>query len=249
REQMMEGGMAGALHVVQNGVVVSGTVQVRDSGQTVEFVPSAPWQFNAVVEVNLDSTALDADGVTLSNYQGSFRTMADPNTQATVAVGTAPTDGTSGVPLNTVISVQASRALNFGTVNGSSFAVRDNTAGFTFLGGQTYTQSADGKTVNFVPAAALVAGHNYTVFFSNFASVKDVAGNNLSSLTFSFTTGNSSVTTGPQVILVEPPDGTTNVAGEGQGGGGGRGRGRTGRGRRGGGGGGGGGGAEGGGGR
>gem|GEM_PF-1427618 len=210
-EAMNVGTLAGALHVVQNGVVVNGTVQVRDSGETVEFVPSSAWQTNALVEVNLDSTAQDADGASLNNYQGTFRTAVDPSTQATAVVGESPGNGTSGVPLNVVVSVQASRALNFGTINGSSFAVQDTTTG-QFIGGQTYTQSADGTTVNLVLASPLVAGHNHVVFFSIFASVKDVAGNNLGGLEFSFSTGTAAVTTAPQVVLVEPPDGAVNVA-------------------------------------
>ena len=43
-------------------------------------------------------------------------------------------------------------------------------------------------------------GHNYTIFFAAFAGVKDVAGNNLAGLQFSFTTGASAVTTAPQVV-------------------------------------------------
>src|SRR5947209_8783283 len=209
-EPMNAGTLVGALHVVQNGVVVSGTVQVRDSGETIEFVPSVPWQFNALVEVNLDSTALDVDGATLNNYHGSFGTTVDPNTAATVITGATPSGGLTGVPLNAVISVQTSRALNFGSVNANSFDLRDNTSGQDVTG--SFTQSADGTTVSVTPRIALVAGHTYQVLFDIFASARDVNGNAVSgSLNYTFTTGSSAVTTAPQVVQVQPPDGAVNV--------------------------------------
>jgi hypothetical protein len=76
----------------------------------------------------------------------------------------------------------------------------------------SYTQSADGLTVSVAPRTALVAGHSYQLLFGVFGTAKDVAGNNVSgTVNNTFVTGSSTVTTGPQVSLVEPPDGTTNV--------------------------------------
>ncbi|MBZ5508478.1 MAG: Ig-like domain-containing protein [Acidobacteriia bacterium] len=209
-ESLNAGTVAGALHVVQNGAVVAGTVQVGNNGQTIEFVPAGPFAGSALIEITLDSTAQDLDGVALNTYQASFRTAADAATVATGIVNSAPVNGTTGVPLNAVISVQMSRAVNITTVNGSSFAVRDNTTN-VFIGGQTYAQSADGTTVTFVPPGALTANRNYTVFFSQFQAVRDVAGNAIGLLQFSFTTGTDTATVGPQVVLVSPPNGASNI--------------------------------------
>ena len=63
-----------ALHISQNGVLVNGTVNVSGSGKVIEFVPPAPWQNNALVQVFLDNNAKDLGGNALNNYQGSFRT-------------------------------------------------------------------------------------------------------------------------------------------------------------------------------
>src|SRR5215468_1479091 len=134
--------------------------------------------------------------------------MADPNTVGTVITGTVPANGTVGVPLNTLISIQASRGVNLGTVNGSTFSVQDTTSG-QFIAGQSYTQSGDGTTVNFVPPGQLVANHNYRV---TTGSIKDVTGATIPGLQWTFTTGTGTLTTAPQVLLVQPPDGTTNVA-------------------------------------
>src|SRR5262249_14982486 len=101
--------------------------------------------------------------------------------------------------------------LNFGSLNTNSFDVQDNTSGQDMTG--SYTQSADGTTVSIVPKT-LVAGHTYRVLFNNFSCclVKDVNGNAVSgSLNYTFTVGSSAVTSAPQVVLVQPPDGAVNV--------------------------------------
>ncbi len=76
-EAMNAGTLAGALHVAQNGQLVSGTTQVSDSGQVVVFTPSQPLPNGALVQVFVDETAQDTDGNSLTAYQGSFTLMAE----------------------------------------------------------------------------------------------------------------------------------------------------------------------------
>src|SRR5439155_15757927 len=70
----------GALHILQNGQLVSGTIDVSGNGQTVQFTPTTAWSYGALVQVLLDSTATNNAGVPVYTYQASFTTAADPNT-------------------------------------------------------------------------------------------------------------------------------------------------------------------------
>src|SRR5205807_2285063 len=173
-EPMNVGTVAGALHVVQNGVVVSGTVQVRDSGQTVEFVPGGPWQNNALVEVNLDSTALDADGVSLSNYQGMFRTIADPHTQRATFLSSTPLPNAVGVPLNAVLEIGYSKAIDPSSIVSN---VRSGVDLFLSNNGQvvpaTITLINGGQVIRYVPNGPLSANTGYCIDVNG---VRDVDG-------------------------------------------------------------------------
>ena len=68
-ESLDPASVAGAMHVSQDGVLVSGTVNVSSAGWVVEFVPDNPRTINALVPVFLDSTATDLSGNALFNYQ------------------------------------------------------------------------------------------------------------------------------------------------------------------------------------
>src|SRR5262249_15750906 len=59
-----------AVHVSQNGQLVAGTVTVTNNGQTVQFVPTLPFQNSALIQMFLDSTARDTAGNTMNAYQG-----------------------------------------------------------------------------------------------------------------------------------------------------------------------------------
>ena len=77
--------VTGALHVTDNGVVVSGTVQLFSNGQAIEFTPAAAFNPGDLIQVFLDSTALSADGVALSSFSGQFTVAGSPaNTAAAV---------------------------------------------------------------------------------------------------------------------------------------------------------------------
>ena len=87
-----------------------------------------------------------------------FTTGALPAVVAPFVVAEAPFSGQTGIPLNAVVNVELNVPVDVGTVNGSTFAVRDDTAGSVFISG-TYGVSADSRTVTFVPTTPLAAGH------------------------------------------------------------------------------------------
>jgi hypothetical protein len=63
----------GALHVSANGQLVSGTATATgNNGQTVQFTPAAALPYGALIQVFLDTAALDTSGNTVTSYQASF---------------------------------------------------------------------------------------------------------------------------------------------------------------------------------
>jgi hypothetical protein len=121
----------GALHITQNGVVVNGTVQVTGNGQVIQFQPTSGLQSNALVQVFLDSTAVDTDGNTVNGYQASFRTALDPLTTPPVPVALSPVYGAQNVPLNPVMAIQYNEALDPATVNATNVTMTGPNGGGT----------------------------------------------------------------------------------------------------------------------
>ena len=151
-----------AFHVSQNGVLAQGTVKLSGSGQILEFTPAAPWQNNALIQVFLDSTALDVDGSAVNSYQGSFRTAVDTTTVAPQPVALSPFNGATGVPENTVIEVKYNEALNPNSVNANTVLLQQDFGSFAFVAG-TVTLDQTGTIVRFTPNAPLAANSVYLV--------------------------------------------------------------------------------------
>ena len=64
--------ITGALNVTDNGVVVSGTVQLFSNAQAILFTPAAPFNAGDLIQVFLSSAALSSDSVPLTNFSGQF---------------------------------------------------------------------------------------------------------------------------------------------------------------------------------
>jgi len=204
----------GALHISQNGAVVSGTVQVTGNGQTIQFQPASALASNALVQVFLDATALDVDGNSVNSYQASFRTATDPLTTPPVEVAVNPVYGTSNVPLNPVIAIQYNEGLDPNTVNATNVTMTGpNGVGNTKV---LVSLDATGTVILITP----VDGNNnrinlqpgvyyYSGTTTGIHSASGVAQQNNAS--WYFYTGTASDTTNPTVLTVTPPDGVTNV--------------------------------------
>jgi len=201
---------ASAFHVSQNGVLAQGTVQVSGSGQILRFTPAAPWQNNALIQVFLETSALDVDGSPVNAYQGSFRTVVDTTTVAPSVVRVSPFNGAGSVPRNAAIELQFNEPLNPNSVNVNTVLLRENfCCNFALVAGAV-SLDATGTIVRIVPNAPLTANNSY--FFQTTTGIQGVNGlaqsfNN----GFSFTTGAATDTAGPVVTLISPPDGANNV--------------------------------------
>ena len=203
--------VSGAVHISQNGHLVPGTVTVSDSGQTVEFTPSSPWQYGALVQVFVDATAEDAGGNAVTPYQASFTTAGDPATTAPAVINYSPASGATNVPLNALRSIGYSEPLLASTVNTSDVFL--NGPGGTVA--STVALDTTGTVVTLTPSAALTAGSQYCFYAygSNDLTngLQGVNGQSSQSLGYCFTTGGTKQTTGPAITAVSPANKLVNV--------------------------------------
>jgi hypothetical protein len=202
----------GATVQIANGtqVAVPETVFFSNNEQDVVLVLHEPLPASTQMTVTVSGVS-DLAGNPVVPSVTHFTTGVGPDVAAPVAIAVTPVNGFTNVGTNAAISVQLNEPMDFGSVNGNSFAVRDNVTG-VFIGGQSYTISADGTLINFVAPGPLATGHGYTVFFSQFQGLTDYAGNAAAISQFTFTTSFTPDTTIPQVVGVSPPDTTVRVS-------------------------------------
>jgi YD repeat-containing protein len=205
-EQMNTATVSGALHISQNGVLVAGTTQVTDNGQTIQFTPSLPFQNSATIQVFLDSTALDTDGNSFTSYAASFTTVANLSASAPLVVSTNPANQAPGVPTNiTTIDIGFNQALNPATVNTTTVTLLKSGTAVA----RTVNLLSGGTTIEITPSATLLANTSYT--FQVSTGVQGTNGLAITAQTFSFVTATGTDTNAPTVITVAPQNGLGNV--------------------------------------
>ena len=197
----------GAVHISQNGTLVSGTATVSSGGQAIVFTPSSPWQYGALVQVFLDATAVDTSGNTVTAYQGSFSTLPDPAVTAPGVVNSSPLLNATNVPLNAVMEVGYSGTLDATTLNATDAYVQRNSDGTRPA--VTIGLDSTGTVIRMVPSAPLAANTLYCYFVQT--GVKGTNGKAAGTFGQCFTTGTSPQTTAPTVQMVSPPDLLGNV--------------------------------------
>jgi hypothetical protein len=205
-EPMNQSTVPGAFHVSQNGVLVSGQVQLTDSGQTIQFTPSVPFQNSALIQVFLDSTAFDADGNSLTSYQASFRTVQDLTTVAPSIVNTNPLN-TGGIPTNVVIGLGFNEALNPTTVNTTTVSLMQ----VSTVVPATVSLVGGGTMVQITPNAPLAANTSYSVqLTTGLLGANGMPDSAAPGSVLSFTTGSGTDTVNP-TALISPPNSAVNV--------------------------------------
>jgi len=178
------------------GPAVSGTVSY--SGNTATFTPAADLGINKTYTATIDGGVEDADGTALgSDYSWSFTITADIPTVSS----TSPSDGATGVAVNSTITATFSTAMDGTTITTSTFTVTDAS------GAVSGTVSYSGSTATFTPAADLSTDTTYTATITTGA--KSATGVAMASdYTWSFTTAAET----PTVSSTSPSDGATDVA-------------------------------------
>ncbi len=163
------------------GAAVSGNVTL--SGNTATFTPSANLAYSTQYRATVTTGVMDlANNALAANYSWTFTTGAAADATPPTVSATNPSDGRTGVPVNTVVSATFSETIDAGSVNATTFTLR-NGAGASVAG----VVAASGNTATFTPSAPLGNMVVYTATLST--NVKDAAGNALAAeYSWSFTT-------------------------------------------------------------
>jgi RHS repeat-associated protein len=198
--------------------VVPDSISFSNNNQMALLVPHAPLPDNTLMTLTI-SGITDVAGNPVTPQTTQFTTGTGPDVVAPLVVWTSPLETTSyqsptNVPLNAIVQLETNEPVDPGTVNSNTFIVSDMSTEQNLTG--TYSVSADGLTITFIPGAPLIAGHQYSVGFISLG-ITDLAGNLLSSTVsgvagnFSFITGTSASTNAPQVTGFSPANGATAI--------------------------------------
>ena len=189
---------------------VADAISFGNNNQDVVLVPHGPLPDNTVMTITIAGVT-DGVGNAVTAHTTTFRTGSGPDLAAPAVVGENPFSSETNVPVNAMVQLQMNETVDPGTVNTNTLLVQDGTTGEEVAG--SYSVSADGRTVSFVPGTALGVSRSFNVTFAN-RGITDLAGNTLACAglcNYSFTTGTAANTSGPQVVGVSPANGLTAV--------------------------------------
>lgn len=180
-------------------VAVPGTV--AGTGSTATFTPTAAFSSGTLYTATITTGVKDLAGNALAaNYGWNFTTGAAPDTVKPTVSFTAPLTGQTAVPVNRIIHVAFSEAMDPLTITSANFTLTG--PGATPVSG---TVAPIGTSATFTPAGNLANSTLYTATIKT--GVKDLAGNALAnSYVFTFTTGAVADTTRPVVKVTSPTD-------------------------------------------
>jgi hypothetical protein len=203
--------VTGALYVTDNGVPVTGAVQLFSNAQAIEFTPANSFNPGDLIQVFLNSTAQGANGVTLNSFSGQFTVAGSPANTAAAAQAVNPFPNATNVPLNTIIQVEFNQPLQAGTVtcNGASGSVtlyQSSTGSYltpncTVIGG--------GQVINIAPTSNLASGSQYQVKVSN--SVTNTDGVPVQAFASNFTAGTAVDNAAPTIVSEAPINNASNI--------------------------------------
>jgi methionine-rich copper-binding protein CopC len=164
---------AGGFTVSLNASQVVGVASYDSATRTASYQPTQPLQDNTTYTVNLASWVIDVTGMQIGTpQQWTFKTV--DNTAPTALI-TSPPRGNTDIPLNAVVMVTFSEAMDPATINSTTLVLRNTSAGVNVAG--TITMSQNNTVATFTPSAPLAAGSAYTTTVT--VGAKDVAGNAL----------------------------------------------------------------------
>jgi hypothetical protein len=176
-------------------VAVAGVVTY--AGTVATFTPAVPLIAITLYTATITTGAQDVAGDPLAaNFTWTFTTTA----VAPRIIVTVPVDKSVGVPVNQVLSVTFTKAMNAATINTTTFTLQ-NSLGVAIGGTVAYA----GTTATFTPAANLAPNTVYTATITTGA--QDVAGDALAAnFVWTFRTALA-----PAVISTNPANNATGV--------------------------------------
>ena len=186
------------------GTSVAGTVTYAATGSVATFTPAADLAYGSVYTATITTGATDQASPAnplAANYVWTFTSVAAP--APPTVVSTAPSNGTTSVPVNQAIAATFSMAMDPATIDAATFEVA-GPGGSAVAGTVTYTPF--GSVATFTPAANLAYNTLYTATITT--SATNSAGTPLAgNYGWSFTT----ITPPPTVVSTFPANGATGV--------------------------------------
>ena len=163
-----------------------------------------------VLKANSDNTETwsgitDGSGNAITDYSIHFKIGDHVDTTSPSMLSVTPLDGATNVPVNVVVKVLMSEAINAVAGSPKSLRLFDPLSGAHV--DATTAISSDGMQLSLTPTAPLALNVRYTVY--NYAA-QDLAGNS-GSVTSSFTTGFETDTQAPKISAVGIDQGQLNV--------------------------------------
>ena len=191
------------------GAPVPITVTMSSDRTTAILTPTSALVPNTLYQISVGNAVnyYDVAGNAGASYSSFFTTAASTVTASTVVNSISPGKNATAVPINSLVTVVMSDAIDPTSVTNSSITVTPN--GGSAIAGAVYLAS-DGVTLTFYPTAALAKATLFNVSVSGF---RDVQGNTITTYSSSFTT--NSATYGVNSFLVNstiPVNSATNVA-------------------------------------
>ena len=158
---------------------------VNYTGTMATLIPASNLEPNKIYTGTITTGAMNMEGMAMAgNHIFSFTTGAASDIILPTSNSPNPLNNATDVVRNKVISLNFSEKMNPGTINTSTFTLKQGT---TAVAG---TVNYSGTKATFTPSSVLAVATNYTATVTTGA--KDLAGNALVSNTvWSFTTGST----------------------------------------------------------
>jgi hypothetical protein len=150
------------------------------------FSPTSALTASTGYTLTVTTGVKDAAGNALAAQATSaFTTTASADAVAPTVTTVSPTNGSSGVAVNSPVAVTFSEAMDPTTINGTTFTVKVTSSSAAVAGSISYNSTTHVAT--FTPTASLAAGTGYTVTVTT--GVKDLGQNAMAAqFTSTFTT-------------------------------------------------------------
>jgi hypothetical protein len=192
-----------------SGTNVAGAVTAV--GTSATFTPSDPFKFSTSYTATITTGVRDLAGNAMaSNFVFTFTTglIAD-TTLPTVSV-TSPTNTAVAVPVNRIVNVGFSEAMDPATISTASFTIKETVSGINVPG--IVTRVGTSATFSPLSAFAITTKYSATVKGGAVGGVKDLAGNAMANdFVFTFTTSPTVDATAPTLISTFAINGATGL--------------------------------------
>jgi hypothetical protein len=200
----------GAFVLKAGTTVVGATVSYDATSRVATLKPAAALAADTPYTATLADGIKDAAGNPLAPVSWAFTTAAPAapaDTAAPTVTSQTPSAGVTGVDRTKNVTATFSEPVQ--GVSGSTFTLR---AGTSSAVAATVTYDAGTRVATLNPTADLAASTRYTATVTGGNGVRDLAGNPLTTVTWTFTTAAPADTTAPTVTSRSPSAGATSVS-------------------------------------